>query len=705
VGTEFVNTTAAQNSTDSNQSGQTNNVARNNADPAQNAHSSSPDISASTNNGHASSSQHVHDDSRTLDKIGGPRRFEEIRKSLSYTPEPEKIHSSPPPPNRITSFQSHYQKIVDATKLPEIRAGLSYDPSVTDKRLDDLTDKDELYWAKVAVAHCPMIPLTHPTIWFNAWKFDQEEQLWAALAIEVMNQIKQKYGKVGRFFFWARLTWKRSSRLAAFWSIIWRLVLPIVLLVITVIYTLYLTSITNATASSHIYDFLGVFSPFGRYAAVMPLILFAGAILSGLPAVKIIKDPFQITTQDIFDKPNYKDKVGFIGDFQNDFNRIVSVATRRQIGWKPRKLVIFIDDLDRCEPPKAADIIEGINLFLDSDRCVFVLGMDPNAVAASIENKYKDLFEKMRRENAAVVSPGRLFLDKIIQVPFNVPPTTQREITNLMSSIMLPKVFPLRTTPIPPSNGNRTNQSEEIKQVVQVTQPEPTQPSTATPVSLPQKDRVDLASYGNTDIREAIYKGAKLLPENPRLVKKYMNLFRFNVYIASERKLLWYRQEGTDKPAVGLTLDRLAIWVAWTVRWAEIARPLSEEVQMTELRDYLMQLSSVLKKDGLWCLIEEAAKVHPNIFGQITSTVLMEEFKLNKDRTLVYEKLIERIVQIRDKEKNAPSHWSYLPWEWWLLDINFRKGIWEMQTFWKQPQIATKEDDWLKIVLTMTRNP
>jgi hypothetical protein len=36
--------------------------------------------------------------------------------------------------------------------------------------------------------------------------------------------------------------------------------------------------------------------------------------------------------------------------------------------------------------------------------------MDPAAVAASIENKYKDLFEKMRREDMAVVSTGKLFL-------------------------------------------------------------------------------------------------------------------------------------------------------------------------------------------------------------------------------------------------------------------------------------------------------
>jgi hypothetical protein len=685
-GQDIANTSAAQNSTDSNQSGQTKNVASNKADPTQNAHSSPPNISASTSNGRARSSQHSHDDSQIPDKIGGPRRFEEIRKSLSYTPESEKIHRLPPPLYRINSFQSHYQKIVDATKLPEIRAGLSYDPSATDKRLDDLIDKDERYWAKIAAAHCPMVPLTHPTIWFNAWKFDQEEQLWAALALEVMNQIKQKYGKVGRFFFWARLTWKRSSHLAAFWSIIWRLVLPIVLLVITVIYTLYLTSITNATASSHIYDFLGVFSPKGPYAAVMPLILFAGAIFSGIPAVKIIKDPFQISVKDILDKPNYKDKVGFIGEFDKDFARIVSVATRRQFGWKPRKLVIFIDDLDRCEPPKAADIIEGINLFLDSDRCVFVLGMDPNAVAASIENKYKELFEKMRRENTAVVSPGRLFLDKIIQVPFYVPLATEDEITKLISSIMLPKVFLFQTASIPRSNGNRTDQQAGIDQAITITPPMPSEPT-----------QLDRASYKHDDIQQAIKEGAKFLSENPRQVKKYMNLFRFYVYIADARGLLRFREEGTDK--LGLTLNRLAVWIAWSVRWPEIAKPLSEEVQTAELRDYLVLISKVLTKDGCWCSTADAVKEEP-WFGNSTLFPI-EDYELRKYRDPVYAKLIKRISQIRETEQDAPSHWGYLPWEWWLLDSDFRKSIKEMESFWKPPQEG--EDDWLLTVLTWTR--
>ena len=78
----------------------------------------------------------------------------------------------------------------------------------------------------------------------------------------------------------------------------------------------------------------------------------------------------------VFDRPNYKDKVGFLTKFEKDFARIVELATGNGIGRKKSKLIIFIDDLDRCKPPKAADIIEAINLFLDAEGCVFVVVMD-----------------------------------------------------------------------------------------------------------------------------------------------------------------------------------------------------------------------------------------------------------------------------------------------------------------------------------------
>jgi hypothetical protein len=53
-----------------------------------------------------------------------------------------------------------------------------------------------------------------------------------------------------------------------------------------------------------------------------------------------------------------------------------------------RKLVIFIDDLDRCLPEKAIQVLEGIKLFLGVPGTVFVLGVDVTALVHAVEVHY-----------------------------------------------------------------------------------------------------------------------------------------------------------------------------------------------------------------------------------------------------------------------------------------------------------------------------
>jgi len=687
------------------------------------------------------------------DRIGGMKQFQQVHIGHLNEPDNEYRVCGPKKFRDVRYKKLPYDSSTGKSRLSrwlqKVRADLSYDPtdpntnpsknpqSATDSNQASLPDNDNTsqsndmaqpadasqtgkarksrglsFWQWVAASHFPIIPPTHPTIWFNAWKFDQEEQLWAALALEVLDQIKRKYNFFQRIIFWFRLMFKRFS-LAALWRVIMTMAIPLFFGLVYWIYTSYMQQLPH----------MQPLQVFGFQIPLGQLLLGAGIAVSALIQIfKIARDPFQLQMKNVFDKPNYKDKIGFLGSFQEDFARIVSIATEPHLGWQPRKLVIFIDDLDRCEPPKAADIIEGINLFLDSQRCVFVLGMDPAAVVASIENKYKDLFEKMRQENIAVVSPGRLFLDKIIQVPFQVPQSTEPDITKLVADIMQPKVKSKRPVSVHNRNNAKNGAQPAITpESVRTLQPEraettgletngmqPKSPLHTTRLVLapdstqPTSDigpQIDHASYKLEHIQKAIKEGAKFLPENPRQVKKYMNLFRFYVYIADARGLIRFREEGADKRQMGLTLNRLAIWVAWTVRWSAIAKPLSEEVQMAEVRNYLLLISRVLKKDGCWFSMADAVQVEPE-FGNSTLFPL-EAYERRKYRDLVYEKLVARISQIRQAEQNAQSHWSHLPWEWWLLDLDFRKGVKEMESFWKPPQ--EDEDDWLLTVLTWTR--
>ncbi|HWO10185.1 MAG TPA: P-loop NTPase fold protein, partial [Polyangiaceae bacterium] len=75
----------------------------------------------------------------------------------------------------------------------------------------------------------------------------------------------------------------------------------------------------------------------------------------------------------------------------------------------PRVPVLFVDDLDRCEPPKTAAILEGINYLVSSGRCFVILGIARDVVEAQLAHHYKELadsFAELVEVNHASSSPN-----------------------------------------------------------------------------------------------------------------------------------------------------------------------------------------------------------------------------------------------------------------------------------------------------------
>ncbi|KAK1745632.1 serine/threonine-protein kinase [Skeletonema marinoi] len=80
------------------------------------------------------------------------------------------------------------------------------------------------------------------------------------------------------------------------------------------------------------------------------------------------------------------------------------------------RIVLFIDDLDRCPPKKVVETLEAVQLLVNTKLFVVVLAIDTQYVTLCLEDEYKNILDAKRHPS------GLDYIEKIIQLPYRVPP-------------------------------------------------------------------------------------------------------------------------------------------------------------------------------------------------------------------------------------------------------------------------------------------
>lgn len=127
------------------------------------------------------------------------------------------------------------------------------------------------------------------------------------------------------------------------------------------------------------------------------------------------------------------DEMMLVRAFRDDFAQMISKS-------EIKKLVVIIDDLDRCTPDRIIENLEAIKLFLNVDKTAFVIGADPRIVRHAIEFKYNtDSIENSpdaESRNKRIVSD---YLEKLIQIPYNLPKLTDDEVETYLTLLFCKK--------------------------------------------------------------------------------------------------------------------------------------------------------------------------------------------------------------------------------------------------------------------------
>jgi hypothetical protein len=102
-----------------------------------------------------------------------------------------------------------------------------------------------------------------------------------------------------------------------------------------------------------------------------------------------------------------------IKQLREELSRLVH-AIRESESQRVDKIVIFVDDLDRVDPPEAVKILELLKNIFNIPGCVFVLAIDYDVVIKGLKDKFGERTPENEYE-------FRAFFDKIIQLPFLMP--------------------------------------------------------------------------------------------------------------------------------------------------------------------------------------------------------------------------------------------------------------------------------------------
>jgi KAP-like P-loop domain-containing protein/WD40 domain-containing protein len=235
----------------------------------------------------------------------------------------------------------------------------------------------------------------------------------------------------------------------------------------------------------------------------------------------------------------YREHLGLLALIRRDFEAISNFVEKDRLelenehlapleetaqdARRINRIVLYIDDLDRCPPDVVVKVLEAIHLLLSFPMFVVVVGVDARWVSRALAIKYPDLLPEKPKPGEPAATPFD-YLEKIFQVPYWIEPLSPDQTRQLVETLVGRKlrrdsgsIAP--TAPIgaeasnalggigQPSNGNVGPEAQE-RGVVR-------------PEDLNAK-AMELTSEELVCFDEL----APLLGRSPRALKRFLNIYR-----------------------------------------------------------------------------------------------------------------------------------------------------------------------------------
>ena len=162
----------------------------------------------------------------------------------------------------------------------------------------------------------------------------------------------------------------------------------------------------------------------------------------------------------------YQEYRGLLGQVRSDLATLSNDLTAARNEWlisgattppPLERIVLYIDDLDRCPPRRVVEVLEAVHLMLALELFVVVVAVDARWLIRSLEYHYRELFSTGDGlvPSASVSSPEADaeagpaspvdYLDKIFQIPYVLAPPPPNAMASYLRSLLPPASSPTAT--------------------------------------------------------------------------------------------------------------------------------------------------------------------------------------------------------------------------------------------------------------------
>jgi hypothetical protein len=298
-----------------------------------------------------------------------------------------------------------------------------------------------------------------------------------------------------------------------------------------------------------------------------------------------------------------RERLGVVAEIRRSFerlSRLIDEDTRKDgSGHKKEssamadRVIVYVDDLDRCEPAFVVRVLEAIKLLMDLNHFVVMVGVDSRWLIRSLQLRFGALIAEDGQSGPGYsAATPQNYLEKIFQVSLAVP-TMRPEGYEALVRQLLPGA-PDQTSEsaqgYPEPSADPARLRDDVRSQVQAgDQPAPTGPSEdSVDEIVPDVSAAPL--YLTEGELNAVLAVAGLI-DTPRSAKRLTNVYRLMRVIVGEEELL------ADENYVAV-ISLLALLIGFPRESSEILRILNSADDQTPWGDFVHSLAPDRRNDS-----------------------------------------------------------------------------------------------------------